>query len=53
MDRDEINQRAQHVTELEAHYGRADSRHFGPLSKEIFEETNAVAAAVQHPESRK
>ena len=50
---DDTTQRARHLTELEAEYGRARSRDFGPLSKEIAEERDALADRVAHPNSQR
>jgi hypothetical protein len=53
MDRDELEARARHVTELDAEYERAPSSRFGPISKQRAEELDAVMAEIQHPESAK
>jgi hypothetical protein len=50
---DETEQRARHLTELEERYARARSQDFGPLSKEIAEERDAIMARIAHPESRR
>jgi hypothetical protein len=49
---DETEQRARRLTELEERYARARSQDFGPLSKEIAEERDAIMARIAHPESK-